>query len=199
MPTVIPAGFAQASAIFYQVLGGDDALVVTGHDIGLGPNDPTDIANAVFDTWEGSNLGRALQANTWAMRQVNVRVNRGAGIELGVSTRAQIGGVSTDPGLPPNTVFLVQKKTALGGREFRGRMYLPGQSEGIVTNLGFILSQYLAIAQGHADEFLANSITNDVRLVILHSSPQLGPVPAPTNVTSLKVAPVVATQRRRLR
>lgn len=199
MPTVIPEGFAQASALFDRIAGGDEAFVVTGHGLGLPPNDPTDVANAVFDAWEGSEIGTQFMATTWRMRQVSVRVNRGNGIETGTSTRAAIPGQASSPALPPNVAVLVRKVTGLGSREGRGRMYLPGTQEDIVNDNGVIIAPHLGNWQPFAQQFNALCAFNNVELHVLHSLPQLGGAPAPTPVATLVVQPLVATQRRRIR
>lgn len=199
MPTVIPPDYAQAAALFDRAAGGDPAYVVTGHFLGIGPNDPTDVANAVFDAWQGSELGSQFQANTWRMRQVSVRVNRGAGIESGQSTRSPVVGQQGVNSVPPNTAVLVRKGTALGGREGRGRMYLPGLHQDIDNDNGIIVEPYFSQFQTFAAQFNTVCGINNVTHYLLHSAPQLGGAPPPTVVATLIVQPLLATQRRRLR
>jgi hypothetical protein len=106
--------------------------------------------------------------------------------------------------LPQNCAVLVRKVTALGGRRNTGRMFIPGASEGSFTETGVFASGLLTGWQTAMDAFKAavDAATGVDAMYLLHSS-SVVPVPAgfpePTPVTALKVLPLLATQRRRLR
>lgn len=107
-------------------------------------------------------------------------------------------GEATGDFLPQNCSFLMQKRSDLGGRRNRGRMYWPIISEGNVNEVGEISSGFLSTLNTFADNFLAeaqNAANNLSAMVILHSSGD----PTPAVVTSVSVTPLIATQRRRLR
>lgn len=111
------------------------------------------------------------------------------------SAAAGIVGSNIGPALPPNCAYLVSKRTALGGRRHRGRMYLPpfliGEDSVPVTGV-------MAEAQRAALQTRVNSAFGIGEKVILHDSLTPGALP-PTIITSFRVQPRLATQRRRLR
>lgn len=107
-------------------------------------------------------------------------------------------GAATGEFLPQNCAFLMQKRSALGGRRNRGRIYWPIISEGNVNEVGEIASGFLSTLNTFANNFLAlasNPTHNLSAMVILHSTGD----PTPTTVTDLDVPSLIATQRRRLR
>lgn len=111
------------------------------------------------------------------------------------STASSIVGSNVGPALPPNCAYLVSKRTALGGRAHRGRMYLPPflLGEDAVPVTGVMLE-----AQRSALQTRVNSAFGSGEKVILHDSLTPGALP-PTVITSFRVQPRLATQRRRLR
>lgn len=192
--SVIPNGFAECATHFRQTLDSEDYLCVTGHDLGVGPNDPTDVANAVFDSWQGGSWAPAISSQL-TLTHVVSRVNRGSGIEIGISNRTPFAGSSSGVMAPQNVAYLMKKQTALGGRQGRGRMYLPGASEGNIESNGAVISAQIALLNTFGSDFLNTLAINDVAMVVLHT---LAATP-PTAVTSFVADTVVATQRRRLR
>jgi hypothetical protein len=92
----------------------------------------------------------------------------------------------------------VTKKSALAGRKFRGRFYLPPAfvSEANVDAGGIIDAATLTAIQAHADNFHiamgAAAAPHPQGVYILHRDGS-----APTITTSLKVRTSVGTQRRR--
>lgn len=103
------------------------------------------------------------------------------------------GGDSGEPE-PPNVAYLVSKKTALGGRKNRGRMYLPGCETVQIGPNGNLVSLFRIALENALIVHLDFLATNDSPMVILHSDET-----APTPVTTLTVDNFCATQRRRLR
>ncbi len=103
--------------------------------------------------------------------------------------------------LPQNCAFLLHKRSGLGGRKNRGRMYLPGVNEALVDDKGLMSTTAINGVNAAAAATLADIIAIEgvERMVILHTQP-LGPVgTVPTPVTTLLLDPVLGTQRRRLR
>nr|CRY98157.1 hypothetical protein [uncultured prokaryote] len=114
---------------------------------------------------------------------------------------ASSSGLGTNSGqyAPQNVALLIQKRSVLGGRKNRGRLFMPAVTEGAVDNVGQIAGGTVDIYQDLCDEWLTSFLPVDEipgygQWVILHTGPD-----TPTPVTSLRVEPVVATQRRRLR
>lgn len=112
-------------------------------------------------------------------------------------------GSNTDAKLPQNCALLVKKQTGLGGRQHRGRMFMPGVlSEGEVDAVGQISSASMTSLTGDVVNFLSALESGvgegPMPMVVLHN--QTGTdTPLPTPVTSLVVDPRISTQRRRLR
>jgi len=110
-----------------------------------------------------------------------------------IITGSTVGGISAQ-GTPPNVSALISKVTNVGGREGRGRFFLPGLPENDVDESGLITSGHLAILQPAMDDFLTAAESEDVPLELLHNSSR-----NPSGITVLSVDVKVATQRRRLR
>lgn len=118
-----------------------------------------------------------------------------AGVVVGTNTSAE--------SCPPNVCEIVRKRTGLGGREFRGRGYMPFVREPNVDQAGNLTAGVVSSHSATWDQFrvgaIANGTANVAEMVLLHSATQAGGPPDPTIITSLAVAPRVGTQRRRLR
>lgn len=97
---------------------------------------------------------------------------------------------------PPNCSWVVQKRTALGGRQNRGRMFVPPARLGETTvNAGGTVDAATVTAeQADWTAFHASMISGDYPMVLFHSdgSPS-------TIISQLVVEPRIGTQRRRLR
>lgn len=119
----------------------------------------------------------------------------GTGI-LSAERPANIVGTHSMQPPPPNVSWVVQKRTASGGRANRGRMFVPParMGETTVNAAGVIDAATVAAEQADWDAFLLAMSADDYPLVLFHSdgSPS-------TLINSLVVEPRVATQRRRLR
>lgn len=117
------------------------------------------------------------------------------------SNTAPVGGGRTGDSLPSNSSILVQKRSNLGGRKNRGRMYWPLLiAQTGVTETGVALSTTVATLQtaftNVINDFALGTGGSPVMdMVILHRTS----IEDPTTVTSLIVQPLIATQRRRLR
>lgn len=94
----------------------------------------------------------------------------------------------------PNMAYLVHKRSELGGREGRGRMYLPGVGEIYVDHTGAITGARQTALQTAVDELVVDLVAAQMQPVLLHNSATV-----PTEITSLTVDAVAATQRRRMR
>lgn len=124
------------------------------------------------------------------------------------SSNVPVAGTGTGARLPQNCAALVTKNTGLGGRQFKGRCYVPGVlQEDQVSATGAIVPAFVVTLQAAAQAWfdgLAFGAQGSVPLTptpmhLLHSPPLVGPTPAPTPVLALVVDAVIATQRRRLR
>jgi hypothetical protein len=123
-------------------------------------------------------------------------------------TQPNPGGISGEP-LPPQDAAVIGFRTGLKGGRRRGRMYLPGLTEGVNTNgrlQGAQLTAIQGLAQGLTNTYGPSGVEADYRLVVyspekLTFAPPKVPKPRPgsitTNVTSTVIDSVIRTQRRR--
>lgn len=196
MTVIIPPGYAVAS-IKTVTLGDPEPMVWT---LGLDLSDwilPANLPDFISDCWD-DHLDTITSSIT-DLVQVDVKV--GPTVTGPTYTWVgQIPGANPDALLPPNCAVLVQKRTGLGGRMNRGRMYLPGISV-IADSLdsgGNIGPGGVLAVQNAVDGFITALGTDgglgSVTPVLLHSASS-----DPTPIIDFVVAPKIATQRRRLR
>lgn len=188
---IIPVGYGHVVHEFTGDGVPTGAAVTYGIDLGA-VLDPSAVAADLATLYANSLMG----ISTVDVSLVRTIVKFGPDA-TGPSGESNIVDVGSQPGTaaPPNTAMLISKKTSLGGREGRGRFYLPGIAEGGIDEGGRITGTYVTAAQAEADSFLSGmSAQAGVTMVLLHNS-----VTSPTAVDSLEVSNIAATQRRRLR
>ena len=114
--------------------------------------------------------------------------------------RNETGTASGDTGYA-GASLLIQKRTGIGGRQNRGRMYFPGIAESAIETGGIVESGYLTSAQTVFDDLLAQLLSTShpnafaSPMVVLHQSSSA----QPPEVLTLVVSNTIATQRRRQR
>jgi hypothetical protein len=188
MPTVIPAGYAQLTHRFSPVSNfGSAPAVVYGVDATLTIDVAAACHQAFHDFWSQVGSDDVLLASTQLKYGPN---DTGPMYE---HEELLAGGLS-GPIDSPSVSILIQKRSALGGRSNRGRMYLPGIEAGLVGPDGGLSGTAVSVGQAAADAFLADIDAAIGPMVILHSD-----LSAPTPVTDLVLQTWAATQRRRLR
>jgi hypothetical protein len=195
----IPAGSAQINMVFEADGDSEPMLCTMGYTSGLLGSEPVAIANHFFNSW----VATFLQEQSVDITLVRCDVVRGPSPDplTFSSTEDPQPGFSTGGSAIVNTAVLVQKRTNLGGRRNRGRMFIPCPDiSGSVSVAGVLPSGELGEWQDRADAFLA--AINEAEspdpvgdLALLHATGSS----AATSITALTVAPKVATQRRRLR
>jgi hypothetical protein len=216
MPLVIPPGFFMANVIIEHTGFARAAQVTFGIENAGDSNDPVVLANRIMAAL-GGPLAPRLDAQARFAR-VEVRLGQDGGEPLvGVSDVAPIQGTLVIESVTPNVAVLVHKRTSLGGRRNRGRLYLPWfLAEDGVDQVGTITPGSLAAIQTAMNDFLNLLETGGLigPMVVLHDStryvttrPSPGVVvrtrsetttPPPTPVVALQVDGRIATQRRRL-
>lgn len=134
-------------------------------------------------------------SNTMWWRGVEVTRMTATGPIQGSAPQA-IPGTKSAPPVPVNSSFLLQKQTGRGGRQGRGRCFLPPiwTDESNVSASGVITSFDLGLIQALWTNALTDLLASDCPPVLLHAD---GSTPDP--ILSWTVSSVVATQRRRLR
>lgn len=193
MSLVIPDGYAQITYLF----GG--AGMPNGAATTIGVSNTADLDLEAINTAAKDAYDAGLDMLVSAFC-----VLTGIRVKLGpVSTGPvaefpyNLNGSATGAQAPPNVATLVRKLTATGGRQGRGRMYVPGATEPDLDEAGRYNTSYTAVLQGHVDAFAASLATDLLIPVLFHD--EAGPVTVPTEITSLQVDGLAATQRRRMR
>ncbi len=111
-----------------------------------------------------------------------------------------IVGTGTGTLVPQNTAYIIRKTTASGGRRNRGRMYVPGVLEGVVSEAGVLAGATITALNASAATLKPGGAVHTAfgflgDPVILHDSGSQTPTP----ITDLGAQLLVGTQRRRLR
>lgn len=202
MALVIPAGFAQAS-LQMRNSGDPDPWYIT---FGVELTDLNFVAEreaARIESAARDNLANVISSDT-RMTGVQLRIGVSEADPFTVFHPFDIQGLSTSETLPQNNAVLVTKQTERSGRTGKGRLYVPCVNEGAVSNVGVLTETFRNLMQdrmtGFLEDLAAPETTEEApaTMVLLHSAGAPGGS-APNVVTSLIVAPVIATQRRRLR
>lgn len=211
MATPIPPGHWLAK-LRWRLTGDPDEVVSTialrGSEPGERP--PDEVAHAVFNAWEGAWPPDVL-SNAWQLVGCDVIVGGDdEGHDVGTWNET-IPGTMTQGPPPQNCAMLVKKKTARSGRRNSGRMFLPAgyMAEEDVSPTGAHATPALGSYNSRANTFFDSlmDVSQPVGqpptsfiVMLLHSEPPGGgAAPVPTEVTSLTVDPIIATQRQRLR
>lgn len=207
-PIEIPTGFSQL-ALVHDVPGAHGEVIVT---IGIENNGTeTQDLRHVMNAWQDEVVAQFFTSNVTFTEGRSLRGPRPGPPTLSLladATKPVTGGQGGSA-LPVNCATLITRITALGGVQFRGRMYMPGVPEGSVDNEGNLAPASQSQYQTAIDAFYTQLLTgaNATQPVILHSPPLVSPgpppvygtPPAPTNITELRVQRKMATQRTRLR
>lgn len=191
---VIPVDYAQANFKFTGASLPYGAEITLGLNIELIPGTLNDLAVSI-----ASDFGIQIMAQVDSgVSNTSVLVKAGPN-DTGPSVEvpgAGAGAVMGDTS-PPNTAWLVRKVTGFGGRTGRGRLYLPGITDGNVLDDGAIGSTALTNMQTAWDNFYDDLVSYGCPPALLHGPGS--PVSSPMLITSFSVDGKVATQRRRLR
>jgi hypothetical protein len=187
---IIPVGFGQANLFFT----GDDCPRGAQVTFGFSNDTPLsalDAAGVIAGIAASDLMPQFSSAVT--LEQVKVKLGPNDTGDEALVAAGVAGSVSGD-GYSPQVAALVVKQTALGGREGRGHMFLPGLYEGASTGAGRFAATPLSNWQDTVDSFLDDLSSAAVPMYLLHNS-----ATAPTAVQALQVAPLFASQRRRIR
>lgn len=171
--------------------------------------DMTSISNkqAALDTYEleVQSNGEIFAAASFSSDYEYLGISATIGTEVGPlpwsRVRNRVGTGAQVP-VPPNSAILVQKRTALGGRQNRGRMFLPPAwiGEGNVDHLGNIDAN-LSTIQGYVANMFGFLVDGELIPVVLHTAnpPGEDPPATPAPITQMSVQSKLATQRKRMR
>lgn len=160
---------------------------------------------AVFSTASADAFAASLKAATLpnlgladTLVSIDFAYNDGAGVATYSSPINSVGtGASANSVTTQNVAALFSKKTNLPGRKGRGRMFWPYVEELNVSSVGVLDPTFVTKLQTMCTAWRTSITTASLfdSMILFHTAT----TPDPAIVTSLTVASVVATQRRRLR
>lgn len=208
--TVIPVDYAQVTHLFGGAGLPNGAAVTYGIRIPAADPGPVAVATLCRD-----NFAPVMTSLANSVSLINTKIKYGPNDDgaQGEFAGAVVPGSVGSETATPNVAYLVEKTTNLGGRRGRGRFFLPGVYELGVTAGGSIDAGVFAALQGDLTTFHSAMTVDDCEMFLLHSFPTVwiivegqprrisipGIIPDPTQITSLSLDPIAATQRRRLR
>lgn len=186
----IPTGFSQVNMLLGGTALPNKAQVTFGvRNVNLAT--PTTIGTLAITRWN-ANI-QPLLASTITLEGAYVKNGPDANGPFAQVAASQAGGVAAAASLP-NLSVLVTKATDLGGRQGRGRMYVPGVTESQTSDSGVFAAGNQATWQSAFTAFLNALNTDNIPMYLLHKDAAL-----PTPVIALNVQSRMATQRKRLR
>lgn len=207
-----PPIIESATGIITQPLLRSDmsrAALVVGCLTSLNVPSPAD-AIAMANAWQSAFNGNiaTFMDNEVLIERPTVKLGQGTAVPFeATATGATVNGSIAGSYLPPNVALLCKKVTNLGGRQNRGRMYLPFSLQPTdVSENGTIDGTVLAARQAVVSNFLTALETAHYPLYIENKVFD-HPVPPRCVVSISKSAdpvafltcePIIATQRRRL-
>lgn len=190
----IPLGFGQVNFLFGGAGLPHGAQVTLGFEHTGSDLNATEAADAFADAWELDPL----------QRQVNDVTFIGTHVKYGPNVDGQEGdavknvtGIGTGDDASPNCALLVRKITQSGGRQNKGRMYIPGLNESTIDTGGVLDQSELDLWQAQLEDFYDNIISFGCTPMVLHAVLRGDQVPTP--VEAFVADGTCATQRRRLR
>jgi hypothetical protein len=162
---------------------------------GPGPFD-TAAADALATSLAVATLPNLSTADT--LVQIDFDYNDGLGTLSYSNVRNSIGtGATASATMVQNTAALFLKRTALPGRQGRGRMFWPYMQDTDVDAVGGLtgaaVTRYQTMITAWRTAITSSSHFNEPMLLHTTSTPDATPI------TSITVSPLAATQRRRLR
>lgn len=195
MTLTIPPQFALCSMEHWLSGYNRPAITTLGINVAGLTLDPDEVAELYSTTYRAA-LGPRFDTNV-TMRDCRAVVGQTVGEpRIGFNGTASTGARNNES-TPPALALMVDKRTLLGGRRNRGRMYLPwALADTEVSEIGAIIPAVVTAWQGLFNTFLANLDSAGIPPVLLHGA-GLTATPAPTDISSFSVNPTVRTQRRR--
>lgn len=191
---LIPEGFAQVNW-HIEVEGHPfPAEVTLGLDVSANTDTGQEVADLLYDAWTDHLGFHTSTFATLTMASVKFGPNDvGPTYEaFGTETGSRAGEV-----VGPQEAFLIRKSTAIGGRQGRGRMYLPGCLAAQLNPTGLWEDQYITDVQSGATSVQSFLAAQNVFAALLHTVGT--PDQTPELITSMTAQSRVATQRRRNR
>lgn len=187
-PLTLPVWYAQY-VIEYEGPG------QSGHVNSIGVIGSTDGSTAI-NQGDCDNFAEAWRDHFASQMNENVTM---LSVKLRNST-SEFNNVTTKDGdfsgnmMPLNNAYHYRKVVATEGSP-PGALYLPGVTENNIENNGQLVGSVLTQLQDHADDFLTEIASHDLRMLVGHNVPAL----VLSEVTQIIADPLVSNQRRRIR
>lgn len=199
MPNPFPNNTALAKCVFQMTLNPEHKAIVTfGAEKGAAGDAATLAINLASSWSQAGALGNSsMISENYTFKSVAVTLML-SGVPHFAEINVDNDGTSGLEELPLNNAVVVQKRTALGGRKGRGRMFLPPIyfDESAVSRFGNISPGTVSDVQDMVDVVKTHmNTTLGIDMLLFHNDG----VTAPSEVTELIVESTIATQRRRLR
>jgi hypothetical protein len=188
----LTSGFAEVTVHTRPGPGYREQLFTVGYSIaGFDPDDLILLLEAAGAFYDGLETPESFEVSGLTLRVGTVDPTA----PLVYFDPSVAPGTGSTELLAPNSCFLVGKTTLLGGRKGRGRCFVPGVREDMVSDTGVIDETFRFGVQGEWDTMIAAwSAVLGGEPYLLHTTDD----PAPTIIESMSVQSVIATQRRRL-
>lgn len=186
----IPPGFCEIQALYTATVGTHVCQNSVGFEVAtpLVQGDVDDVSDILAVAYKAQLNG----GDTW----LGVRVLEGQdGPPLVWESSSSTGAGARSASLAgPQVQGLLKKVTALSGRKFRGRMFIPDMTESQVGDIGAIDGTGQALLQAIADAWQSLTGTPAAlgEMVLLHTDST-----APTPFAFMQVQTKVATLRKR--
>lgn len=197
MTLIIPPGYSQL--VFRWGLTGDaeDMVNTLGIDNGVVSDFQAYVDALAASTRASLPVGVILTGYSF-LGCTLYRGQDGGPPEVFESVAVAHAGTNGGPALPPNCAFLLRKRTSLGGRKGRGRMFIPagvGVGEDSVPSTGVMAeAQRAALEERYSDWLFGLGPVP----YLFHDSETPGSA-APTEIIAFTCEARLATVRRRLR
>lgn len=178
---------------------GDVAQCTFSVDDTSPPTAPLAVAALVLGAWTAVGHPILNEEIATAYTLVSIKAEEiaipGGPTGIAATLPVAVAGTQSATPLPPNCTYLLRKQTgvAVGGRNFQGRLYMPGTYESAIDGAGNLSAGLYSGLVTRAANFLDDldnatipMVLHDVGYTVLHP------------VAALGVKPTIATQRRRL-
>lgn len=148
-----------------------------------------------------SNSLRALSAPTLSLNNIKCTdLSTQTGFVFQTSSGLPLAGTSASPSMPNNVAIVGTKRTALRGRSYRGRFYVPGLTEATVTD-NTVSAPFVTAVLGWGNGMLSTTINGNLYTLGVLSRYNGGVARTQgviTDVTGFTCDGIIDSQRRRL-
>jgi hypothetical protein len=204
MPPTIANDLVLATHHIKHDLTPREAVVTFAFDDGVNNLSAQAWADNLHALWSAAT-DQLLDSQAVNLSTTTVKGDGSVNFTTGTSVGLGVRGTNPMSSVAANTAILVQKKTAQGGRQNRGRVYLPWMlNEGELDEVGKISLTYIGTAQAAMTQYYTDIGASMVIANRVYDLPwdnparQLIAITKGPPLTQLRVDTYAATQRRRM-